>query len=452
MIYCNCSQNSLIFLVEVIMLNNKVSFEAKILCVDDEESVLKSLQRLLKRSGHLVDIEISPMKALNLVTYNHYDIIISDMRMPEMDGAEFLAATEKFCPDSVRILLTGYSDHDSTVRAINEGKVYSYINKPWDNQQLRDLIDEALAYKVLNDKEKTNHKLLKERSKELYQVNQSLSLQVKNANKNLEQTLSILDLAEDELYQVHKTTVRVFSDIINARLGQSSSLTKLIISHAKKMSNLLGLNNAVKSDIENSALLYQLGKLSLPDCLVNKNYSDMSSDEKKVYEQYPQMGDDALMPLLHMRGVGKIIHNIKENYDGSGYPNQKQADEIPIASRVLRIIIDFFEKLNLNPDNSSGVSEYLRLKVASIYDPKIVNLFLENFYRSDEGSSEIVVSTLILDELKNGMRVAKDIFNANGMLLLAEDTIVSSHLVAALKEYEVNRGVKLHIDVSNIAS
>ena len=101
-----------------------------VLCVDDEPNILSSLRRLFRPCGYRVLVAESGAQGLDVLRNETVDLVISDMRMPHMDGAQFLAAVRADWPDVVRILLTGYADMASTIEAINKGQIYRYINKP----------------------------------------------------------------------------------------------------------------------------------------------------------------------------------------------------------------------------------------------------------------------------------------------------------------------------------
>jgi diguanylate cyclase (GGDEF)-like protein len=134
---------------------------AKILCVDDEESVVNSLRRVLRSSHYEVIGFTSAPEALNYLESNEVDLIISDMRMPDMRGDVFLAKTMSITPNTVRILLTGYSDFDMTVSAINEGRIHRYMSKPWDNSELLAIINEELIQKQRDDEKRNYDELVK---------------------------------------------------------------------------------------------------------------------------------------------------------------------------------------------------------------------------------------------------------------------------------------------------
>jgi response regulator RpfG family c-di-GMP phosphodiesterase len=115
-----------------------------VLCVDDELDIILAMKRLLRKQNYNLLFASSGEKALEIMQQNDVHLIVSDMRMPAMSGAELLEKVATFYPNSYRILLTGYADMESTVSAINKGIILKYIQKPWDNDELISLIEEGL--------------------------------------------------------------------------------------------------------------------------------------------------------------------------------------------------------------------------------------------------------------------------------------------------------------------
>ena len=117
----------------------------KILFVDDEVNILKALQRLLFLENFEVDVTESPEKALQLIRQNDYAVVVSDHRMPSMEGTALLEHTKIISPDSIRILLTGYADLHAATTAINEVGVYKFLSKPWNDTELVEVLKDALV-------------------------------------------------------------------------------------------------------------------------------------------------------------------------------------------------------------------------------------------------------------------------------------------------------------------
>ena len=138
-----------------------------ILLVDDEEGILSSLRRLLRPEGYRILLANSGAVGLELLAQNDVDVILSDQRMPVMTGVEFLRQVKNIHPNTVRMVLSGYTELQSITDAINEGAVYKFLTKPWEDGLLKANIEEAFRYKELNDE------------------NRRLNLEVLNANRNL---------------------------------------------------------------------------------------------------------------------------------------------------------------------------------------------------------------------------------------------------------------------------
>jgi response regulator RpfG family c-di-GMP phosphodiesterase len=107
-----------------------------LLLVDDEQNILNALNRLFRREGYRVLTAGGGAEALELLAVNHVQVIISDQRMPEMSGVEFLSKVKDLYPQTVRMVLSGYSELTAVTGAINQGAIWKYISKPWDDESL----------------------------------------------------------------------------------------------------------------------------------------------------------------------------------------------------------------------------------------------------------------------------------------------------------------------------
>lgn len=119
----------------------------RILLVDDEQNILKSLVRLLSRKSEWeVSAYSNPAEALCQISDGAFDLVLSDYRMPGMNGVEFLSEVKKHHPDSMRLILSGYSDLNAVIEAINRAEIYRFVSKPWNDYELVAILEQALAY------------------------------------------------------------------------------------------------------------------------------------------------------------------------------------------------------------------------------------------------------------------------------------------------------------------
>lgn len=157
----------------------------RILCVDDETNILSALRRLFRQNGYQISIAGSGAEGLKVLEAEPFDLVISDMRMPEMDGAQFLERVFRLYPDTVRILLTGYADITSTISAINKGQIYRYVSKPWDDQELLTTVRQALDLKALQREKLRLEALTARQNDELKALNLSLEEKVQARTQEL---------------------------------------------------------------------------------------------------------------------------------------------------------------------------------------------------------------------------------------------------------------------------
>lgn len=151
--------------------------ERTILLVDDEENILSSLRRLLRRDGYRILTAGGGAEGLEVLAREAVDVIVSDQRMPGMNGTDFLKQVKEGWPHTVRIVLSGYTDLGSVTEAINDGAAYKFLTKPWDDEILRLAIREAFTYKWMQDENRMLHKMLVEINSELSEANRRLSEQ-----------------------------------------------------------------------------------------------------------------------------------------------------------------------------------------------------------------------------------------------------------------------------------
>jgi len=144
------------------MVDNEIVAERTILLVDDEENILRSLERLLRRDGYRILKAMNGGAGLELLKENTVGVIVSDQRMPGMTGVEFLSQVKELYPQTVRIVLSGYTELKSVTDAINKGAIYKFLTKPWEDDLLRRNIQEAFEhYELAHEKERLARELNK---------------------------------------------------------------------------------------------------------------------------------------------------------------------------------------------------------------------------------------------------------------------------------------------------
>lgn len=190
--------------------------ERTLLLVDDEENILSSLTRLLRREGYKIFRANCGQAGLELLKEHEVGVIISDQRMPEMTGVEFLGKVKDLYPETVRIVLSGYTDLKSITDAINEGAIFRFLTKPWDDDQLRNNVCEAFSHYELKQE---NERL----SQELREANTKLEYQVEQKSQDAAFNMTALQITQEVFEYLPVAVVGVAKDgmlVVANRLAQ----------------------------------------------------------------------------------------------------------------------------------------------------------------------------------------------------------------------------------------
>jgi len=419
---------------------------ATLLCVDDEANILSSLRRLFHKDGYRVLTAGSGAEGLRLMEGESIDLVISDMRMPEMDGAAFLAQVRARWPDSLRILLTGYADIASTVAAINQGEIYRYISKPWDDNEVRLIVRHALERKLLEREKARLEALTKKQNEELQALNASLETKVLERTAELSRAHDALAAANEKLKTSFITSIKVFSNLTELAEGSRAGHSRRVAELGRRIAMKLGMERGAAQDVMLAGLLHDIGKIGLPDALLAKTPAQMNADELGLFKKHPLKGESALMALDSLRNPARLLRSHHERYDGQGYPDGLKASEIPLGARILAVANDFdalqigsFSQKRLSADEARAFIAHSKGKR---YDPQVVDTFL-----APEGAAGNALRELALKpaELKPGMVLSRDLFSGDGALLLAADIKIDERLIKQIKDFV--RSENLHIDI-----
>lgn len=423
---------------------NEPNCIASVLLVDDEENILSSLRRVLRGEAYSVQIANGGEQALEILRSQPIDLVISDARMPGLDGATLLAEVQKHWPETMRILLTGYADISTTIRAINQGQIYRYISKPWDDDELRLTMRQALAYQHSERERVRLEALSLEQNQRLQELNETLEQRVMARTAELEQTADMLDLAYEELKRSYVTATEVFSSLVNQRIPKDKQTNTQVIALVRAYAELHGLDAAPSRDLTMAAALYNIGKLTWDDQLLSRPSDLLYKQERERYRQYPVQGENLLMTLEPLQDAARLIRHHQERWDGSGFPDHLKGEATPFGSRLLKLAVDFIElqrgsilERRLNRDEALLlINKYS----GRLYDPQLCEQFISLCTELAPDITLADPSILALDtrRLEPGMVLARNLHADNGMLLLNEGKPLTALLIDKLIAFEAS--------------
>jgi response regulator RpfG family c-di-GMP phosphodiesterase len=420
-----------------------------LLLVDDEPSILSALRRLFRPQGYRVLTADGGAAALELVKDDRVDLVISDMRMPNMDGAQFLEKIRQLQPQAVRILLTGYADITSTIAAINGGEIHRYIAKPWDDNDILLIVREALERRALEHRNRELTELTNRQNEELRSLNAGLEERVRRRTAEIEQINDMLNVAYAELKSNFMLSMQIFAGLMELRHNGMSGHSRRVSEWARRVCTRLKLDERRSQDIYVAGLLHDIGKIGFPDGLLGKPVSLLSAEETARYRKHPLNAEAALMPLVQLQPVAKIVRSQHERYDGNGFPDGLEGEEIPFGARVLAPIIDYENLLTgtlaerrFSPEDAAAS---IRRGAGSRYDAKIVEALLEVLKEPLEESRDDRCIAAV--DLAAGMVLSRDLVSPQGTLLLAAGYTFDARVVRQVREYAQREGAKLTLHV-----
>jgi response regulator RpfG family c-di-GMP phosphodiesterase len=418
--------------------------------VDDEPNILSSLRRLFRQHGYRVTVANSGAEGLIALDAEPFDLVISDMRMAEMDGARFLEQVRIRWPSVVRILLTGYAEIGTTIDAINKGEIHRYISKPWDDNDIVLIVQQALERQQL-EREKTRLEALTAQQNE----------ELKDLNANLEQKViertAELRKAHEKLKISFLTSIKIFANLTELREISLAGHSRRVADIARKIAQKMGLDTASIQTIFLAGLLHDIGKIGLPDHLLQKPVTQMTGAELGLYRKHPIKGEQSLMALEELREAAKLIRSHHEQFDGQGYPEGLSGLTIPPGARILAVANDY-DALQIGTISNRRLStDEARKMIANAagkrYDPLVVQAFIETF-AVPLGALANVTRQIGLSDIKPGMVLARDLLTRDGVLLLATDYVLNESMVHQIREYAAVEGVvdlDIHIKPGSIS-
>ncbi|NMM27629.1 MAG: response regulator [Glaciimonas sp.] len=424
--------------------------QSTLLCVDDEPNILSALRRLFRAKGYRVLVAESGHAGLQVLATEAVDLVISDMRMPEMDGAHFLELVRTRWPDTIRILLTGYADVSSIIEAINRGEIYRYITKPWDDNDMLLVVRDALERKVLQNEKLRLEELTQRQNNELKALNANLEEKVRERTAALNQANDALRGANEKLKTSFLISIKVFSNLIEMRGGHLAGHSRRVADLSRKIGIKMGMEGQALQEIFIAGLMIDIGKIGFSDEMLTMPVSVMAGDNLATYRKFPVRGEQLLMPLEDLRGAAKILRAQLECFDGTGFPDALGAEAIPIGARILALSSDYDSLQIGNLVQRRFQPEQARVSITqgsgTRYDPEVVNAFngVLNKNEDETVAREIVLAPLTL---LPGMVLSQDLISQDGILLLSADHVLGERLIQQILDFEKISGTRLSVSI-----
>jgi putative nucleotidyltransferase with HDIG domain len=376
----------------------------RVLFVDDEAFILFSLRRFFKQNNIEVDVETDCIKAVELIREHKYKVIVSDFRMPSMNGADFLEIVKEVSPESVRLVLSAHITQESLQEIINKSEVYRFVSKPWKDKELLSIIRDSI---VKFDKDShpsvIENLSISEVKPAIYIPKEKVD--VDNYLDNILPNESFQDIDT-------KKQCEVFRSELHANLNYVINLVSgRIGNHCKRVSQL-------------AVYIAKVMKLS-PEAQKNIYFAGLYHDIGKIYElaaqaDHSELGANMLGNFSELKEAAKIVRYHHKRLDGDG------ASDIPIESKILAIADSFDKEVNKEIDTSldekprtlTDIIGSMMNEKGKKFDAEIMDTFKEIILKDFKLEMFFNETKIHLTDIEDGMVLSRPLFNIEGKLLL----------------------------------
>lgn len=318
----------------------------KILLVDDEEANVRLLKRVLSDEYDTIEA-LSGQDGLNKLKEHDISLIITDQRMPGMTGVQLLKESLSVRPEAMRILLTGYTDVQALIDAINSGHVYKYVPKPWDRDELKVTVKRAIE-----------------------------TFELKQRNTQLVQDLTG---ALSQLEEVSLGTIRALADALDAKCDYTSGHSLRVSQYALLIGKNMGLTPEELRDLELGGILHDIGKIGVPESILWKP-AKLSPEETAIMAEHPVKSAQIIGDLPSLQKAKCFVMHHHEFMDGSGYPDKLAGDNIPLGARII-LVADAYDAMTSDRPYRKAIGheraiQELKKCAGRQFDPKIVEILV----------------------------------------------------------------------------
>jgi response regulator RpfG family c-di-GMP phosphodiesterase len=380
-----------------------------ILLVDDEPHALQLLGDVLEgEQAYRVVTAATVEAAQRLAELHTPSLIIIDVNLAGESGLDLClwCRQNTLVRDSVIMMLTGASLTEQKLRGFEAG-ADEYLTKPFNPPELLSKVRALLRIKGMQDE-------LKKDREELGRLNSEL--------------VSTLD-----------AVTALMVNLISLRVPRAAARSEATTAFARWMGERLELAPEKRRTLDLAARLHEIGKVIMADDVLGKSRDRWSPDDRAMMSQFPLFGQMIVGNVPQLSGVGRVLRHQMENYDGTGLPDRLMREEIPLASRILRISNALMEERAEGRGSMEGLPGFLRAGRGTLFDPHLLVLaeeYLQVVERPSWAEGKMQVNVAHLEE---GMVIAADLQTSSGIKLLpAESRLTQTMIDRIQKRHEVD--------------
>ncbi len=392
-----------------------------------------------------------------------------------MNGAVFLAKSKEIFPDAIRFLLTGYSDMDAIVDAVNKGEIHRYLTKPWNDDDIILQVRQAVEQLELQAENRRLTELTREQNRELKDLNNNLDKKVKQRTREIiKKSRNILEINK-KLEKSFMDTIRLLSSLIGTLNPDLGKYMGHVARLSRKIGEELDFSKKALDRIEMAGMIHDIGLLGLPKRILLKDEAQMTKNEFSLYSQHPMIASICLDAVESLGEIGEIILYHHENLDGSGFPNGIKGDAIPLEAKIIGTVAAYCRIIDLWPRDTNVIMikakqykyiytnlvlekpDVMLKKIAKTiihhgikqkYDPELAAILFE-ITAKEAGENKKKHLKLNYYDLKEGMLLEEDLRIKDGRLLISMGTILKQAAIESIQKVGEHKliGGTIHVSI-----
>ncbi len=312
-----------------------------VLVVDDEENNLQLLKRTLRGQYNILTAH-NGSEALDIVKQygDKISLIVSDQKMPVMEGTEFFKHVRETNPQIIKILLTGHVDTDIIVSSINDCDLFQYILKPFEPEELKIAVESGITKYSMSYNNKIFYK---------------------------------------ELRELFYKTIRAISNALDTKDSYTNGHSLRVTLYSMILAKQLGLDEDYMEDIEIAGLLHDIGKIAMPKSILCKN-GKLTDEEFAIMKSHPVRGEKIVINIKKLQMISEWVKSHHERWDGNGYPDALKGENIPLAGRIIALADTYDAMTSTRPyrtalSHETAISEIKRC-AGTQFDPRLADIFV----------------------------------------------------------------------------
>ncbi|WP_448556078.1 response regulator [Thalassotalea montiporae] len=407
-----------------------------ILIVDDEQEIVKALTRLLVKR-YQVHGFTDPQQALAFFESSPTHIVLSDMKMPEVNGVDLMASIYKLSPKTRRVILTGYADAEMAQAAINQGHVQAYLDKPWDNEVLL-----ATLERLINDLKRENKrafavKKLKQKNqylKDKSEASELISTMMLSSNEHSQQQT-------ERLVSSHNDLINLSANLVASHTQDSSGHANRIAQQAKILAEQAGLPMELGNAIYLAGLFYRIALTEQDANLAGTPLEELKPQALHIWQKLPQLSSDILLDTPMLSASAKIVSSAYFVWGSThcqlddAEPFQQDNSLYALAAKVLSLVVflDLYICGQIDGELHQPVAAFKSLKpvMKKYFNGKLI-LKAEKLLCQPLPDCQYELPRTI-GQLKAGQVLAQDVFDRLEQCLLTQHSVLTEANLETLK-------------------